>query len=104
MTTILTYLDNRKKFIGYVQIYEPRLTNSTGYPELEGDETRRMIWLTEVDLSTTHKLRQVLNNSKADYAEVLPQFEIPVIASVLRLYLLELPGSSFSRWLDIGSY
>ncbi|KAG0161341.1 hypothetical protein PDIDSM_8875 [Penicillium digitatum] len=72
VTTILTYLDNR-------------------YPELEGDEIRRMIWLTEVDLSTTHKLRQVLNNSKADYAEVLPQFEIPVIASVLRLYLLELP-------------
>ncbi|KAJ5497048.1 Fps/Fes/Fer/CIP4 homology [Penicillium fimorum] len=77
VTTILTYLDNR-------------------YPELEGDETRRMIWLTEVDLSTTHKLRQVLNNSKADYAEVLPQFEIPVIASVLRLYLLELPDSLVS--------
>ncbi|KAJ5411553.1 uncharacterized protein N7487_005912 [Penicillium crustosum] len=77
VTTILTYLDNR-------------------YPELEGDEARRMIWLTEVDLSTTHKLRQVLNNSKADYAEVLPQFEIPVIASVLRLYLLELPDSLVS--------
>ncbi|KAJ9486936.1 hypothetical protein VN97_g6397 [Penicillium thymicola] len=77
VTTILTYLDNR-------------------YPELEGDETRRMIWLTDVDLSTTHKLRQILNNSKADYAEVLPQFEIPVIASVLRLYLLELPDSLVS--------
>ncbi|KAJ6184305.1 hypothetical protein N7519_005606 [Penicillium mononematosum] len=77
VTTILTYLDNR-------------------YPELEGDETRRMIWLIEVDLSTTHKLRQALNNSKADYAEVLPQFEIPVIASVLRLYLLELPDSLVS--------
>ncbi|KAJ5952479.1 uncharacterized protein N7479_010892 [Penicillium vulpinum] len=77
ITTILTYLDNR-------------------YPELEGDEARRMIWLTGVDLSTTHKLRQALNNSKADYAEVLPQFEIPVIASVLRLYLLELPDSLVS--------
>jgi hypothetical protein len=52
-----------------------------------------MIWLTDVDLSRTHKLRYVLNNSKADYNELLPQFEIPVIASVLRLYLLELPGS-----------
>jgi hypothetical protein len=61
-----------------------------------------MIWLTEVDLSITHKLRQVLNNSKADYAEALPQFEIPVIASVLRLYLLELPGLSLSWWLGIG--
>lgn len=61
-----------------------------------------MIWLTEVDLGTTHKLRQILNNSKADYAEVLPQFGIPVIASVLRLYLLELPGSLLSWWLDIS--
>ncbi|KAJ5782751.1 hypothetical protein N7457_004525 [Penicillium paradoxum] len=77
VTTILTYLDNR-------------------YPELEGDEARRMIWLTEVELSTTHKLRHVLNNSKSDYSEVLPQFEIPVIASVLRLYLLELPDSLVS--------
>lgn len=77
VTTILTYLDNR-------------------YPELEGDETRRMIWLTDVDLARTHKLRYVLNNSKADYNELLPQFEIPVIASVLRLYLLELPDSLVS--------
>jgi hypothetical protein len=68
----------------------------TGYPELEGDEARRMIWLTEVELSTTHRLRHILNNSKIDYSEVLPQFEIPVIASVLRLYLLELPGSLLS--------
>ncbi|KAJ5356519.1 Fps/Fes/Fer/CIP4 homology [Penicillium concentricum] len=96
ITTILTYLDNRKKSMEYVRILETTLTNPTGYPELEGDETRRMIWLTEVDLSTTHKLRQVLNNSKADYAEVLPRFEIPVIASVLRLYLLELPDSLVS--------
>jgi hypothetical protein len=51
-----------------------------------------MIWLTDVGLDKTHKLRAILNNSKADYKEVLPQFQIPVIASVLRLYLLELPG------------
>jgi hypothetical protein len=77
VTTILTYLDNR-------------------YPELEGDEARRMIWLTDVGLDKTHKLRAILNNSKADYKEILPQFQIPVIASVLRLYLLELPGLLFS--------
>ncbi|KAJ5312243.1 hypothetical protein N7508_003073 [Penicillium antarcticum] len=77
VTTILTYLDNR-------------------YPELEGDEARRMIWLTDVGLDKTHKLRAILNNSKADYKEVLPQFQIPVIASVLRLYLLELPDSLVS--------
>lgn len=84
----------------YDLISESMLTNLTGYPELEGDVARRMIWLTEVELSTTHKLRQALNNSKADYNEILPQFEIPVIASVLRLYLLELPGSLRSRCLD----
>lgn len=38
-----------------------------------------------------------------DYREVLPKFEIPIIASVLKLYLLELPGSfltSFQRLLN----
>ncbi|KAA8642111.1 hypothetical protein EYZ11_001223 [Aspergillus tanneri] len=77
VTTILTYLDNR-------------------YPELEGDEARRAIWLYDVPLAATHHLRNVLNNSKADYKELLPKYEIPIIASVLKLYLLELPDSLVS--------
>ncbi|PYH78906.1 hypothetical protein BO82DRAFT_290141 [Aspergillus uvarum CBS 121591] len=77
VTTILTYLDNR-------------------YPELEGDEARRAIWLYDVPLAATHHLRDALNNSKADYNEVLEKYEIPIIASVLKLYLLELPDSLVS--------
>lgn len=66
---------------------------SIGYPELEGDEARRAIWIHDVSLASTHQLRNTLNNSKVDYREVLPKYEIPVIARVLKLYLLELPGS-----------
>ncbi|GAB1211989.1 hypothetical protein ATERTT37_001115 [Aspergillus terreus] len=77
LTTILTYLDNR-------------------YPELEGDEARRAIWLYDVPLAATHRLRNELNNSKVDYQEVLQRYEVPVVASVLKLYLLELPDSLVS--------
>ncbi|PLN76435.1 hypothetical protein BDW42DRAFT_20980 [Aspergillus taichungensis] len=77
VTTILTFLDNR-------------------YPDLEGDEARRGIWLYNVPLAATHHLRNALNNSTADYRDVLEKFEVPVAASVLKLYLLELPDSLVS--------
>lgn len=73
ITTILTFLDNR-------------------YPDLEGDEARRSVWLVDVPLHQTHRVRDVLNNGKPFTIETLDPFEIPIIASVLRLYLLELPG------------
>lgn len=75
ITTILTFLDHR-------------------YPDLEGDEARRSIWLVEVPLHQTHRLRDVLNTGKSFTHESLEPFEIPIIASVLKLYLLELPGMS----------
>ncbi|KAE8351609.1 hypothetical protein BDV28DRAFT_17617 [Aspergillus coremiiformis] len=77
VTTLLTYLDNR-------------------YPELEGDEARRAIWLYDVPLAATHHLRNVLNSSNADYQGVLEKYEVPIVASVLKLYLLELPDSLVS--------
>lgn len=73
ITTILTFLDNR-------------------YPDLEGDEARRSVWLVDVPLSQTHGLRSVINTGKSFTLETLDQFEIPIIASALKLYLLELPG------------
>lgn len=78
ITTILTFLDNR-------------------YPDLEGDEARRSVWLVEVPLQQTHRLRSVINTGKSFTLETLDQFEIPVIASALKLYLLELPGMLISR-------
>lgn len=75
VTTILTFLD-------------------THYPDMEGDEARRGIWLVDVPLPLTHRLRSEINNGKAVPPEVLEHYEMPVVAGVLKLYLLELPGKT----------
>ncbi|KUI71066.1 Rho-GTPase-activating protein 8 [Cytospora mali] len=77
VTTILTYLDNH-------------------YPDLEGDEARRGVWLVDVPLSQTHALRNKVNDGKPFSPEVLSEFDIPTVASLLKLYLLELPDSLVS--------
>ena len=73
ITTILTFLDQH-------------------YPDLEGDEARRGIWLVDVPLAATHHLRNSINTGKAIPREILERYEIPIVASALKLYLLELPG------------
>ena len=77
ITTLLTFLDNH-------------------YPDLEGDQARRNIWVVDVPLAATHHLRNSINNGAAIPREVLERYEIPIVASVLKLYLLELPGMSRS--------
>lgn len=77
VTTLLTYLDHH-------------------YPDLEGDEARRGVWLVEVPLSQTHKLRNKLNDGKPPSMDVFAEFDIPTVASLLKLYLLELPGKRSS--------
>ncbi|KAH8804556.1 rho-GTPase-activating protein-like protein [Xylogone sp. PMI_703] len=77
VTTILTFLDAH-------------------YPDLEGDEARRNVWLVDVPLTATHRVREILNTGQPFSAEVLEPFEIPIIASTLKLYLLELPDSLVS--------
>lgn len=77
VTTILTFLDNH-------------------YPDLEGDEARRSIWLVDVPLAATHHLRNSINTGKAIPREILERYEIPIVASALKLYLLELPDSLVS--------
>lgn len=74
VTTLLTYLDHH-------------------YPDLEGDEARRGIWLADVQLPQVHKLRSKINNGKPFSSEVLAEFDIPTVAHMLKLYLLELPGA-----------
>jgi Domain found in Dishevelled, Egl-10, and Pleckstrin (DEP) len=76
VTAILTFLDNH-------------------YPDLEGDEARRSIWLVDVPLAATHHLRNQVNNGATVPREVLERYEIPIVASVLKLYLLELPGECY---------
>lgn len=77
ITTILTFLDSH-------------------YPDLEGDEARRSIWLVEVPLGATHHLRNQINTGKAIPPQLLEKYEVPIVASVLKLYLLELPDSLVS--------
>ena len=73
----------------------------TDYPDLEGDEARRGIWIVNVPLAATHHLRNSINNGKVIPREILERYEIPIVASVLKLYLLELPGehNEFSECL-----
>lgn len=73
ITTILTFLDNH-------------------YPDLEGDDARRSIWVVDVPLAATHHLRKAINTGKAISRETLERYEVPIVASALKLYLLELPG------------
>ena len=73
VTTILTYLDHH-------------------YPDLDGDEARRGVWLVDVPLDQIHKLRARLNDGKSFSPEILNEFDVPTVASLLKLYLLELPG------------
>lgn len=73
VTTILTYLDHH-------------------YPDLEGDEARRGVWLVDVPLPQIHKLRAKVNNEKPISADVFDEFDVPAVAGLLKLYLLELPG------------
>jgi hypothetical protein len=84
VTTILTFLDNH-------------------YPDLEGDEARRGIWLVDVPLAQTHDLRAAINTGKTFPHEVLEKYDIPIVASALKLYLLELPGmGSLSGYLFLA--
>jgi hypothetical protein len=61
---------------------------------MEDNEKRKAIWLTNVSLSKTHELRAKLNNGQPPDPEILKSYEPVTIASVLKLYLLELPGTN----------
>src|SRR5690606_14768464 len=65
VTTILTYLDNH-------------------YPDLEDDEVMRGVWLVDVPLGRTHKLRARVNNGKPVTPEAFEGFDVPTVASLLK--------------------
>ncbi len=77
VTTILTFLDSH-------------------YPDMDGDEARRSIWVVDVPLSASHHLRSNINTGKQIPMDLLEKYEIPIVASVLKLYFLELPDSLVS--------
>ncbi|KAB8336931.1 hypothetical protein FH972_021236 [Carpinus fangiana] len=80
ITSILTYLDSQ-------------------YPLLDNDEARRLIWIHDVPLAATHRLRSEINDGKPISNEVFERHEVPVVAAALKLYLLELPDPLVSSTL-----
>ncbi|ODQ79614.1 hypothetical protein BABINDRAFT_161997 [Babjeviella inositovora NRRL Y-12698] len=75
------------------------------YPDLTDDQARIDVWIVPTKLATTHQLRAKLNEAcgksdvqatASDYMEIMTQSDPSVVASVLKLYLLELPDSLVS--------
>ena len=69
------------------------------------DEERRRSWIYEVPLHETHALRNSINASRAsleEVAETMKRFNAPVVAGVVKLYLLELnpPVLGWEGWED----
>ncbi|KAA8575878.1 hypothetical protein EYC84_004964 [Monilinia fructicola] len=79
ITTILTFLDNR-------------------YPDLEGDAARRSVWLVDVPLHQTHRVRDALNTGKPFPIETLEPYEIPIIAkhSLVSSHVYEIMKTIYS--------
>jgi hypothetical protein len=63
------------------------------YPDLDNDEVRLRSWVVSVPLKSTHKLRKEINTGKSFQKQLLQSYEAPIVASVLKLYLVELPES-----------
>lgn len=63
------------------------------YPGMSSDDERIGVWLTRVPLSKVHEVRAVLNTPGLEITEqLLSKYPPSVLASTLRLYLLELPN------------
>lgn len=73
------------------------------YPELPSDKVRTSVWTAPVKLSLTHQLRGLLNKRQfhddAEVLEVIKSYngEPSTVASVLKIYLLELPERLITR-------
>jgi hypothetical protein len=78
-----------------MSVYPILVFLTIGYRALEDDDKRKAVWLTHVPLGKRHELRAKINNGKTPDAEVLKEYDATVIAAVLKLYLLELPGMVF---------
>lgn len=67
------------------------------YPELPSDKVRTAVWTAPVKLNLTHQLRHLLNQRQlhddTEVLEVIEDYngEPSTVASVLKIYLLELP-------------
>ncbi|AQZ15242.1 RGD2 (YFL047W) [Zygosaccharomyces parabailii] len=73
------------------------------YPEMSSDKVRISVWTAPVKLNLSHQLRNLLNRKQfRDDAEVLEvikssEADASTVASVLKIYLLELPEPLISN-------
>ncbi|KAH6916179.1 RhoGAP and Fes/CIP4 domain-containing protein [Coprinopsis sp. MPI-PUGE-AT-0042] len=75
----------------------------SAYGKLDTDAEKRKTWIYEVPLPAVHHLREALNAVPPDQSfqsELFAQFDAPVIASTLKLWLLELnpPIGLYENW------
>jgi RhoGAP domain len=75
----------------------------SAYGKLGTDAEKRKTWIYEVPLPAVHHLREVLNAVPPDQSfqsEVFAPFDAPVIASTVKLWLLELnpPIGLYENW------
>lgn len=67
------------------------------YPDMINDKIRTLTWISPVKLNSTHQLRSLLNKRQfSDEKEILEllkvnDVEASTVASIVKLYLLELP-------------
>lgn len=76
---------------------------SEAYTRLPSDDEKRKTWIYEVPLRAVHHLRETLNAVPPQGpipAEIFTQFDAPVIASTIKLWLLELnpPIALYEGW------
>ncbi|KAG6845506.1 hypothetical protein H0H87_008403 [Tephrocybe sp. NHM501043] len=76
------------------------------YKRLPNDAERRKSWIYEVPLPAVHHLREALNTLPVDQpipAEVIAKYDAPVIASAIKLWILELdpPLALYEGWEDL---
>ena len=76
------------------------------YPKLPSDSERRKTWIYEVPLVAVHHLRETLNAvpPMQDIPDdVLAKYDAPVIASAVKLWVLELdpPLGMYEGWDDL---
>lgn len=73
------------------------------YPEMASDKVRTAVWTAPVKLSLSHQLRHLLNkrqfSDEKEVTEILRTYngEPSTVASVLKIYLLELPEPLLSH-------
>ncbi|KAG6869236.1 hypothetical protein C0993_009100 [Termitomyces sp. T159_Od127] len=76
------------------------------YKRLPGDNERRKSWIYEVPLPAVHHLREALNASSGGQpipAELFAKYDAPVIASTIKLWILELnpPLALYEGWDEL---